>query len=518
MQRALAAVLAGVEGGFDRAFGQAGNPWRHLGSLAFLLFVVAAVTGIIVYAAYDTSVDGAWRSVEAMSAGAPVGLALMRSLHRYASDAMVVVVVAHLGREWLRGHATGLRWFSWLSGVPLVWLVYASGIGGYWLPFDRLAQLSLTATTEWLDALPLFGEPLARNFAGAQYVPDRLLSLLMFLHIGIPLALFAGMGVHLLRLTRPKSMPPAAIAAATCAALVVLGLVHPARLQPPADFAQEPISLAFDWPYLFVHALQYRFSPQALWIAVGASTLVLALLPWMTRTPRAAAAVVDLANCNGCGRCFADCPYAAVTLVPRTDGKRLPRQAAVDPSRCAACGICAGACPSSTPFRSASELATGIDLPQLPIRSLREALDRALMALTAKPAITVFGCASGVAVAPTRGPGTAAIELVCTAMLPPSFVEYALRSGADGVLVTGCRDGDCEFRLGHALVDARFRGEREPRLRARVNRARVKTFWGARSDGSALLAALAAFRRELAALPRGRSGSLPPKRRETTGA
>ena len=518
MRDALAAGLDACEGAFDRAFGQAGNPWRHLGGLAFLLFIVTAGTGIVVYAAYDTSVGGAYRSVAAMANGPPAGLALARGVHRYASDALVLTMVAHLAREWLRGHATGVRWFSWLTGVPLVALAYASGIGGYWLPFDRVAQLSLTATTEWLDALPLFGEPLARNFAPPANVPDRLLSLLVFLHIGIPLALLAFIGVHLTRLTRPKSFPPLAIGAATCAALVALALVRPARLLAPADFASEPMTLAFDWPYLFVHALQYRTSPQALWLVVGAATLALTLMPWATRTRPPPAAKVDLTNCNGCGRCFADCPYAAITLVARSDGRRLPRQAEVDSSRCAACGICAGACPSSTPFRSTSELATGIDLPQAPIRVLRATLDRALETIAARPAIVVFGCASGVEVAPARGAATVPIELVCAAMLPPSFVEYALRAGADGVLVAGCREGDCAYRLGHDLLRARFAGVREPRLRARVSRARVRTFWGARSDARGLAPALAAFRRDLAKLPRGADASLPPKRRETIDA
>ena len=31
-------------------------------------------------------------------------------------------------------------WFSWLSGVALLWLVYAAGINGYMLPWDRMAQ------------------------------------------------------------------------------------------------------------------------------------------------------------------------------------------------------------------------------------------------------------------------------------------------------------------------------------------------------------------------------------------
>jgi hypothetical protein len=31
LHRALRALLDTIEGAFDRAFGQAGNPWRHLG-------------------------------------------------------------------------------------------------------------------------------------------------------------------------------------------------------------------------------------------------------------------------------------------------------------------------------------------------------------------------------------------------------------------------------------------------------------------------------------------------------
>ena len=49
------------------------------------------------------------------------------------------------------------------------------------------------------------------------------------------------------------------------------------------------------------------------------------------------------------------------------------------------------------------------------------------------------------------GADVASLSLICTGMLPPSFVEYALRGGAAGVLVTGCREGGCEFRLGAAL-------------------------------------------------------------------
>jgi coenzyme F420-reducing hydrogenase delta subunit/ferredoxin len=500
MHDTLRRALQRVESAFDAAFGPRANPWRHLGAIAFLLFWIVAATGAYVYAAFDTSVAGAYASVARMSGNEWLLGSLARSIHRYASDAFALVVLLHLAREWVNGHARGFRWFSWVSGVPLLWLAYASGLGGYWLVFDRLAQFSLVATTEWLDALPLFGEPLARNFIPDGAVSNRLFSLLIFLHIGIPLCLLAAMWIHIERISRPRTTPPRAIVLGLSAALVVLALALPARSDAPADLSLAPASVHLDWFYQAIHPLQYATSDLATWALAGAFTLTLVLAPWLPRPRRRAPARVDLANCNGCGRCFADCPYVAVTMRPRSDGRPLAREAVVDPDLCAACGICAGACPSSTPFRAIDALATGIDLPERPIGALRTALERALASLRGAPKIVVFGCDCAADVATLSAPGTAVLSLECTAMLPPSFVEYALRSGADGVLVTGCREGDCAYRLGNRWTEERMQGAREPHLRATVPRERVRIAWHGPFDAAALSRSLASFRSTLTSL------------------
>ena len=498
-----AALLARVEALYDRAFGPHANPWRHLGALGFYLFFVVVATGAYVYAALDTSVVGAYASVERITHDAWPLLAISRSLHRYASDAFAAVVALHVLRECVNGHAKGFRWFSWLSGVPLVWLVLASGIGGFWLVWDRLAQFSVIATTEWLDALPLFGEPLARNFVDSATLTNRLFSLFVFLHIGIPLFLLLAMWVHVKRIARPRTLPPRPLAIGLAVALAALALAVPIRSDGPADLAAVPATLALDWFYLGLHALHYAISPAWLWTAATAATLALALLPWLPPARRIQPARVDLANCNGCGRCFADCPYVAVTLRPRTDGRAAPREAVVDPGLCAACGICAGACPSSTPFRSTEALQAGIDLPQRTVNDVRDELDRALAAVRGSPSLVVFGCQRAADVAAFRSADTAVLALPCTGMLPPSFVEYALRGGADGVLVTGCREGDCTYRLGDRWTRERFAGAREPHLRASVARERLRVAWCGRFDANALGAAIDRFRRDLRALPRG---------------
>jgi len=523
------ALQGSVERTFDRPFGQAGNPWRQLGALAYFLFWIVAATGIYVYIGFDTRADGAYASVERLSANEfPLG-SLTRSLHRYASDALVLVVGLHLLREWVLGRYAHFRRFSWTTGVVALWLLFASGIGGFWLVWDRIAQYSLIATTEWLDALPVFDGALIRNFIAPDAVNDRLFSLLIFLHIGLPLALLAVMWVHLQRLSYPASSPPRALAWGTLSALALLSVLRPVASAAPADLAAAPGALALDWFYLGVHAFADATSQAALWVAAGGFTLLLLALPWASRAarmPRPLPAIVDPDNCNGCGRCFADCPYAAVTMQPRTDGKPLPRQAVVDPALCAGCGICAGACPSSTPFRSVADLVTGIDLPQAPISALRDELEAALARLAAPrtgsptPRIVVVGCApaqGGPELARSKDPHTATLALLCAAQLPPSFVEYALRAGADGVLVTGCRDGDCAYRLGNRWTEARLSGAREPHLRANVPAERVRIAWVGRNDVPALATEVAAFRAALAAAmsPDKAAAARPPKRRDT---
>ena len=95
---------------FDAVFGARGNPLRHLGALGFLFFWVMLGTGLYLYISFEGTAEGAYRSIESLSAAA-LGSAV-RSLHRYAADGFVVVTALHLVRELLAGRFTGARWFA----------------------------------------------------------------------------------------------------------------------------------------------------------------------------------------------------------------------------------------------------------------------------------------------------------------------------------------------------------------------------------------------------------------------
>lgn len=508
-RRALAAWRALLHG-FDHAFGSRGNPLRQLGALAFLAFWLLALSGLWLYAVLDTSASGAHASIEALSRWPWSPGGLMRSLHRYAADAFVLFTALHLLSEFLHGRWRRFRRFAWWTGTALLPLLAVSAVGGFWLNWDRLGQFSAIATAEWLDALPGLASPLARNFLGAGAVSDRLFSLFVFVHLGVPLLMLFGLWFHVQRLTRAAVFPTRALALGTTAALLGLAVVAPVAGQGPADLAQVAPVLALDWFILFVHPLMYAGSAAWTWVLVGGGWLALLVLPLLpVRGPRPAVAVVDPANCNGCRRCFADCPYAAITMAPHPSGRTGRQIAVVDADLCASCGVCAGACPSSTPFRSVADLVTGIDMPQQPVAALRRALQDGLQALPRQQAphpIVVFACAEGAATASLATPDLLVLPLICAGQLPPSFVEYALRDGAAGVVVAACRDGGCTWRLGARWTAERLAGRREPHLRADVPAERVALIEADAGDEAGLARAVARMR---ARLPQIKVGAGP---------
>ncbi len=491
---AAADALARVERMFDRCFGARANPWRHLGALGFHLFWIVVASGAYLYVVFDTSVAGAWHSGQALSMEQPWTGGLMRSLHRYASAAFATVVLLHVGCEFVRGRYAGARWFTWISGVPLIWLALGSGVVGYWLVWDQVAQFSAVATMEWLDAAGVFGVSLARNFLTPDSVDDRLFSLFVFLHIGLPLLLLLGMWVHIKRLSRPETVPARALGVGTLAALLALSVIAPVTSADPADALQVPPALALDWFYLAPHVLMYETSPQVLWAVAAVLTMALTACPLIGRSFRPPTAVVDPANCNGCRRCFADCPHGAIAMHPHPDARVGAELAVVDPSLCTSCGICAGACPSSTPFRSAKQLETGIDMPQQRVGALRKRLQDELARLSGPVRIVVFGCSNGIEIQTLRSADTATLTFMCAGQMPPSFVEYALRNGAHAVVVASCPEDGCAYRLGERWTLERLAGVREPHLRARVPRGRMRVIGCAPHERAELKRAIDALR------------------------
>lgn len=282
LQHLLQWLFMRVEAIFNTAFGDKLNPLYHLGAISFYQFWLVAVSGLYLYVFFKTGVADAHDSVEALTHGQWYAGGIMRSVHRYASDGMVLTMLIHLLRNFAFDHLRGFRSFSWLTGVALIWLVYASGINGYMLPWDKLAQFVVIASFEWLDWLPIFDGALIRNFITQASVNDRLFSLLAFIHLGVPLLVLLLMWIHVQRVPKANTNPPRTVMLALLLTMLALALLKPALSQGgAADFSLTITSLDFDWFYLAIYPLFYSWPLAYVWALLGGATLLLALLPWL---------------------------------------------------------------------------------------------------------------------------------------------------------------------------------------------------------------------------------------------
>lgn len=273
---------------FNAVFGDRLNPLYHLGAIAYLMTWVAVASGIYMYAFFDTGVKEAYDSVERVTHGHFYLGRIMRSLHRYASDGMVFAMGLHMLRHFVFDHYRGFRWFSWVTGVVVLWMVYASGVSGFMLPWDRLAQFVTIAAAEWLDWLPIIAEPMARNFLIEGSVNDRLFSLLAFMHIGVSLIVLMVLWIHTQRVAKAETSPPRYLTLPLLLALIVFSLAVPVLSQGKANLDTVVTALQFDWFYLPVFPLIYVWSPQDVWLLVMGGSGLLMLLPWLPPKRRAA--------------------------------------------------------------------------------------------------------------------------------------------------------------------------------------------------------------------------------------
>lgn len=133
-------------------------------------------------------------------------------------------------------------------------------------------------------------------------------------------------------------------------------------------------------------------------------------------------------------------------------------------------------------------------MPQWPIDALRRRLTQGLASMRAGRRLVVIGCDHGANVTALAAADVLLLSLPCVGMLPPSFVEYALHTGAGGVVVSACREGACEFRLGQRWTQQRLRGEREPHLRPSVAAPAWTTVWADAGDEAAVQSSLERMR------------------------
>ncbi|MBI2516240.1 MAG: cytochrome b N-terminal domain-containing protein [Opitutae bacterium] len=441
------------------------NPPAQLGSAANAMLLLATLSGVLLLVWYSPSVQSAWHSLADLGPRSLGGL--VRSVHRYSSDLTMLLVLAHAVRTFLARKFADARWLAWVSGIALLGLVWFIGWTGYWLVWDVRAQLLALDTMKAVDVLPVFGEPMLRLFTSDATVPSLLFFVVFFLHMVLPLGIAGGLCLHLARLSRSKLLPDWRLTAWLTGAVVVASVVYPAANAATAHMAVKPGAFTMDWWYLWPLTITARLSGGGVWLAAFLATAGLMTVPWWLarRRPRPVyQATVNVSRCFSCTLCSHDCPFGAITMVPRTDGKPFPSQAQIDPDRCIGCGVCAGACDTQ-----------GIGLAWFDAQQVTRELEGFVLAETARgaPPALALVCAQSdggwelfaARAWQLRLPGYTVRPIPCAGWVEPKLVERLISKGAVAVLIVGCGSSEAFCKEGNQWLPARLNGTREPEFR-----------------------------------------------------
>ena len=492
-------MLSRVDRWANALYGSRYNPLYHSGAIAIALLFVLVVTGLYLLIFYRI---GAPHESVARITGQTFAGQWIRGLHRFASDAVLIAAAIHAFRMYAQRRTWGPRALAWISGLVLVGAILVSGWTGYVLVWDTHALVLAQEGARFLDALPIFSEPISRSFAGESALPSGFFFLNLFVHIALPLSLALLVWVHIARVARPVLLPSRPVTYGVIGALTVLAIVWPIAHAPEANPLRTPSSVPLDWFFAFWLPVTEGLPVWTVFLAGFLATLFLVGLPWITKpTLQAltAPAVVNERACTGCEQCVNDCPYDAIEMVPRTDGRE-GFVAQVDTDLCTACGICIGSCPpmaiGALGITARDQLAQVYEFLEVESPTARD--------------VVIVGCTWSAARAEAERTGAKFFPVNCVGSMHSSTVEKMLKGGAGGVLVVGCQEHDGRTREGVTWTEERLFEGRLADLKPRVDRARVRLAQASLGESALLHAAARAFAAEIDALAAVESAAVEP--------
>jgi cytochrome b-561 len=180
----------------------------YLGTIAFVLFGVLTLSGVVLMFLYVPSVERAYWTVKDLEFAVSFG-GVLRALHRVGAHLMVAVVFLHMFRVFLTGAyksgrvAPSSRPFNWVLGVVLLVLTLLLSFTGYLLPWDQLAFWAITVGTNIAASVPLVGESIRQALLGGALIGQNTLIRFYVLHcIVLPLALVGVAAWHMWRIRK----------------------------------------------------------------------------------------------------------------------------------------------------------------------------------------------------------------------------------------------------------------------------------------------------------------------------
>ena len=273
------------------------------GGLAVFLCFILLVTGLLEMFYYIPVPDHAAVSVQTITALVPFG-ALIRNLHFWSAQALVIVMSVHLLRVVLTGAYARHRRLNYLIGLGMLVLILLLDFTGYVLRWDEGIRWALIVGTNLLKTIPWVGESLYQLAVGGPQPSLSSLERFYTWHIFVLTAATIVLGAwHIFRVRRDGgiAVPPpdqrtdaarlsrfdlvhreVRIMLLSSLILLVVSYVFPAPIERPITQAViDAQETRAPWFFLWVQQLLKLGDPFWWGVALPSLTLFLmALLPY----------------------------------------------------------------------------------------------------------------------------------------------------------------------------------------------------------------------------------------------
>ncbi len=237
-----------------------GASWAYVfGSGLLFVFLSQIITGTFLAMYYVPSADHAHTTVAYITKSVAAG-SFLRSLHVYGASAMVIILVLHLGQNFIYGSYKGRRELLWLSGCVLMALVLGMAFTGYLLPWDEKSYFATAVGTNIASEIPFIGEALKELMRGGTQLGTLTLSRFYVAHVFfIPAMIFLFIAVHIYLFRKAGAAGPPS--AATEKARQRTEFFYPRQLLMDLGFTLMLISTLGALAYFFPAALGPQANP-----------------------------------------------------------------------------------------------------------------------------------------------------------------------------------------------------------------------------------------------------------------
>jgi ubiquinol-cytochrome c reductase cytochrome b/c1 subunit len=327
--------------------------WTFGAILSFML-VAQIVTGVVLAMHYVPSATEAFSSVERIMRDVNYGW-LIRYMHSNGASLFFLAGYIHMFRGLYYGSFKPPREVLWIIGVIIYFLMMATAFMGYVLPWGAMSFAGATVITSLTSAIPVIGTPIAHWLWGGYAVGGPTLTRFYSLHYLLAFIIAGFVVLHIWALhvagqNNPDGVEVKDVARDTVAftpyatikdffGLSVFLIVYAwfvfyipnylldADNSNIANPLATPAHVVPEW-YLLPFYAMLRAIPNKLMgvIVLAAAIVVLALIPWLDRSPVKSAKYrptyrfffwLFVAICIGLGYLGSQEPTSGLALIAR---------------------------------------------------------------------------------------------------------------------------------------------------------------------------------------------------------